>query len=249
MQRALDEFLKKFDALAVPTRNTVADSARQVVPRRLARRHGWCQRHRPDERRRRAGGIRTEWIRRSGSADRPQLHGARLRRGQTRDTRATLSIAHRLATPAARRSISACSHSSKLIQSLFGALHSEGTPGQLAAGIVLAPSSDSPPLFNVHNAVIFAALVLLNVSFAGGLLGCALVRAGWVSARSIVRLDRAQSPARAVAQGTVDVPSTTHRSSRSPTSTTRLCSAAWYSHCCLRCRSSSRFAGRWRATG
>ena len=57
----------------------------------------------------------------------------------------------------------------KLIQSLFGALHSEGTPGQLAAGIVLGSF-----LFNVHNAVIFAALVLLNVSFAGGLLGWAL---------------------------------------------------------------------------
>jgi uncharacterized protein (TIGR03546 family) len=30
------------------------------------------------------------------------------------------------------------------------------------------------PLFNLHNALIFAALVLLNVSFAGGLLGWAL---------------------------------------------------------------------------
>ena len=62
----------------------------------------------------------------------------------------------------------------KLIQSLFGALHSEGTPGQLAAGIVLGSFLGLTPLFNVHNAVIFAALVLLNVSFAGGLLGWAL---------------------------------------------------------------------------
>jgi uncharacterized protein (TIGR03546 family) len=62
----------------------------------------------------------------------------------------------------------------KLIQSLFGALHSEGTPGQLAAGIVLGSFLGLTPLFNLHNAVVFAVLVLLNVSFAGGLLGWAL---------------------------------------------------------------------------
>src|ERR1044072_968359 len=63
----------------------------------------------------------------------------------------------------------------KLIQSLFGALHSEGTPGQLAAGIALGSFLGLTPLLNLHNAVIFAALVLLNVSFAGGLLGWAVV--------------------------------------------------------------------------
>ena len=62
----------------------------------------------------------------------------------------------------------------KLIQSLFGALHSKGTPGQLAAGIVLGSFLGLTPLVNVHNAVIFAALVLLNVSFAGGMLGWAV---------------------------------------------------------------------------
>jgi len=62
----------------------------------------------------------------------------------------------------------------KLIQSLFGALHSEGTPGQLAAGIVLGAFLGLTPLFNLHNAAVFALLVLLNVSFAGGLLGWAL---------------------------------------------------------------------------
>src|SRR6266705_418068 len=62
----------------------------------------------------------------------------------------------------------------KLIQSLVGALHSEGTPGQLAAGIVLGSFLGLTPLVNIHNAVIFAALVLLNVSFAGGMLGWAL---------------------------------------------------------------------------
>src|SRR3954471_13343356 len=62
----------------------------------------------------------------------------------------------------------------KLIQSLIGALHSEGRPGQLAAGIVLGSFLGLTPLLNLHNAVIFAALVLLNVSFAGGMLGWAL---------------------------------------------------------------------------
>ena len=62
----------------------------------------------------------------------------------------------------------------KLIQSLIGALHSEGTPGQLAAGIVLGSILGLTPLLNLHNALVFAALVLLNVSFAGGMLGWAL---------------------------------------------------------------------------
>jgi uncharacterized protein (TIGR03546 family) len=62
----------------------------------------------------------------------------------------------------------------KLIQSLFNALHSEGTPGQLAAGIALGSIMGLTPLVNAHNAVVFAAIVLLNVSFAGGMLGWAL---------------------------------------------------------------------------
>lgn len=62
----------------------------------------------------------------------------------------------------------------KLIQSLVGALHSEGTPGQLAAGIVLGSFLGLTPLINLHNALILAALMLLNVSFAGGMLGWAV---------------------------------------------------------------------------
>jgi len=62
----------------------------------------------------------------------------------------------------------------KLIQSLFGALHSEGTPGQLALGIALGSIMGLTPLMNIHNAIVFAAIVLLNVSFAGGMLGWAL---------------------------------------------------------------------------
>lgn len=62
----------------------------------------------------------------------------------------------------------------KLIQSLLRALHSEGTPGQLALGIALGSIIGLTPLLNLHNAVVFAAIVLLNVSFAGGMLGWAL---------------------------------------------------------------------------
>jgi len=36
----------------------------------------------------------------------------------------------------------------KLIQSLVGALHSEGTPGQLAAGLVLGSFLGLTPLMN-----------------------------------------------------------------------------------------------------
>lgn len=59
----------------------------------------------------------------------------------------------------------------KLIQFLLRALHSEGTPGQLAAGIALGSILGLTPLLNLHNAVVFALIVLLNVSFAGGMLG------------------------------------------------------------------------------
>lgn len=62
----------------------------------------------------------------------------------------------------------------KLIQSLIGALHSEGTPGQLALGIALGSIMGLTPLMNIHNAIVFGAIVLLNVSFAGGMLGWAL---------------------------------------------------------------------------
>lgn len=62
----------------------------------------------------------------------------------------------------------------KLLQSLIKTLHSEGTPGQVAAGIMLGSALGLTPLVNVHNLVILALLVLLNVSFGGGLLGWAL---------------------------------------------------------------------------
>lgn len=62
----------------------------------------------------------------------------------------------------------------KLLQSLFRTLHSEGTPGQVAAGIMLGAGIGLTPLLNAHNLLLFAAIVLLNVSFGGGMLGMAL---------------------------------------------------------------------------
>lgn len=59
----------------------------------------------------------------------------------------------------------------KLLQSLFKTLHSEGTPGQVAAGIALGSILGLTPLLNLHNAVVFALILLLNVSFGGAMLG------------------------------------------------------------------------------
>lgn len=62
----------------------------------------------------------------------------------------------------------------KLLQSIFQTLHSDGTPGQVAAGIAIGAGIGLTPLMNAHNLVLFAALLLLNVSFGGGMLGLAL---------------------------------------------------------------------------
>jgi uncharacterized protein (TIGR03546 family) len=62
----------------------------------------------------------------------------------------------------------------KLIQSIIKTLHSEGTPGQVALGIALGSALGLTPLVNVHNLIIFSLIVLLNVSFGGGMLGWAL---------------------------------------------------------------------------
>ena len=59
----------------------------------------------------------------------------------------------------------------KLIQSIIKTLHSAGTPGQAAAGMALGSALGLTPLMNLHNLVIFSLLVLLNVSFGGGMLG------------------------------------------------------------------------------
>jgi uncharacterized protein (TIGR03546 family) len=62
----------------------------------------------------------------------------------------------------------------KLLQSLVKALHSDGTPGQLAAGIALGSILGLTPLMNLHNAVVFGLIIILNVSFPGAMLGWAV---------------------------------------------------------------------------
>jgi uncharacterized protein (TIGR03546 family) len=62
----------------------------------------------------------------------------------------------------------------KLLQSLIKTLHSEGTPAQVAAGIALGSVLGLTPLINVHNLLIAALILVLNVSVGGALLGWAL---------------------------------------------------------------------------
>lgn len=62
----------------------------------------------------------------------------------------------------------------KLLQSLVKALHSEGTPGQVAAGIALGSILGLTPLLSLHNLFIVALIFLLNVSLPGAALGWAL---------------------------------------------------------------------------
>ena len=62
----------------------------------------------------------------------------------------------------------------KLLQSLVKALHSEGSPGQVAAGIALGSILGLTPLVNLHNLIVAALILVLNVSVPGALLGWAL---------------------------------------------------------------------------
>lgn len=62
----------------------------------------------------------------------------------------------------------------KLIQSLVKTLHSDGTPGQVAAGMALGAVLGLTPLLNLHNLVVVALILVLNVSVPGAMLGWAL---------------------------------------------------------------------------
>ena len=59
----------------------------------------------------------------------------------------------------------------KLIQSIIKTLHSAGTPGQVAAGMALGSALGPHAADERAQLVIFSLLVLLNVSFGGGMLG------------------------------------------------------------------------------
>lgn len=62
----------------------------------------------------------------------------------------------------------------KLVQSIVKALHSEGTPGQVAMGLVLGSIVGLTPLMSLHNALVFGLIIILNVSFPGAMLGIAV---------------------------------------------------------------------------
>src|SRR6266550_2810194 len=93
----------------------------------------------------------------------------------------------------------------KLIQSLFGALHSEGTPGQLAAGIVLGSFLGLTPLVNLPQRPHFRGAGAAERLLRGRHAGLGALCPDRIPARPAVRLDRAQSAARAVVAGTLDV--------------------------------------------
>jgi len=59
----------------------------------------------------------------------------------------------------------------KLIQSLVKALNSEGTPGQVAAGMAIGSCLGLTPLLNLHNLLIVAAILFFRVSVPGAMLG------------------------------------------------------------------------------
>jgi uncharacterized protein (TIGR03546 family) len=59
----------------------------------------------------------------------------------------------------------------KFIQSLVKALNSEGTPGQVAAGIAIGSCLGLTPLLNLHNLLVVAAILFFRVSVPGATLG------------------------------------------------------------------------------
>jgi uncharacterized protein (TIGR03546 family) len=62
----------------------------------------------------------------------------------------------------------------KLLQSIVKALHSEGTPGQVAAGMALGSILGLTPLLSLHNLVVAALILMLNVSVPSATLGWAI---------------------------------------------------------------------------
>ena len=59
----------------------------------------------------------------------------------------------------------------KAVQSLVKALNSEGTPGQVAAGIALGACLGLTPLLNLHNLLLVGAILFFRVSVPGAMLG------------------------------------------------------------------------------
>lgn len=59
----------------------------------------------------------------------------------------------------------------KFIQSLVKALNSEGTPGQVAAGIAMGACLGLTPLVSLHNLLIVGVIMFFRVSVPGATLG------------------------------------------------------------------------------
>ena len=59
----------------------------------------------------------------------------------------------------------------KFLQSLIKALNSDGTPGQVAAGMALGLCLGFSPIASLHNLVVVAVAMLTTVSFPGFMLG------------------------------------------------------------------------------
>lgn len=62
----------------------------------------------------------------------------------------------------------------KLLQQLIKTLNSDGTPGQVGTGMALGAALGLTPLVNLHNLVVAAFAMLLNVSIPGFTLGWAV---------------------------------------------------------------------------
>ncbi|MBL8996718.1 MAG: TIGR03546 family protein [Gemmatimonadetes bacterium] len=62
----------------------------------------------------------------------------------------------------------------KFLQTLVKALNSDGTPGQVAAGMAIGLCFGLTPLMSLHNVVVLAVAMLTTVSFPGVMLGWAV---------------------------------------------------------------------------
>lgn len=59
----------------------------------------------------------------------------------------------------------------KFVQSLAKALNSEGTPGQVAAGIAMGACVGLTPMLSLHNLLIVGVIFFFRVSVPGAMLG------------------------------------------------------------------------------
>lgn len=59
----------------------------------------------------------------------------------------------------------------KFVQSLVKALNSEGTPGQVAAGMAMGACLGLTPLISLHNLIVVGVILFFRVSVPGATLG------------------------------------------------------------------------------